>query len=307
MAKQGLKPGARAQPANPLQLITDALPRLRGGTARVASAILASPDEIAADSITRLAAAADTAPATVTRLATQLGFDGYPALRAAIARESGRAAQSAWESDIGSAIAPDDPSDKVLNVLASTEVNALRNALASIDLPAVERAAAAIAGAARVHVYGEWGDAIAAQELTIRLLRIGVPVWFHDGNQSSRIGAGLLSAGDAAVVVGRAGNDPIAEQFLRRSTDQGATSVVITGEVGSAVATAGDIVLFTGTRNGRIWTEFFAGRASDVLTTGLLFVLVAQRLPERVSAVQHTENDEPFPTHSIELTGDENR
>ncbi|SDT19481.1 MurR/RpiR family transcriptional regulator [Microlunatus soli] len=303
MAKHTPGSETRAQPANPLQLITDALPRLRGGTARVARTILTSPDEIAAGSITRLAAAADTAPATVTRLATHLGFDGYPALRAAIARESGRAAQSAWESDIGSAIAPGDPADKVLNVLASTEVNALRNALASIDLAAVERAADAIAAAERVHVYGEWGDAIPAQELSIRLLRIGVPVWFHDGNQSSRIGAGLLSTGDVGIVVARSGNDPIAEEFVRLASAQGATTVVITGEVDSAVAGAGDIVLFTGTRNGRIWTEFFAGRASDVLTAGLLFVLVAQRVPDRVAAHNPYGPEHPFAGPAAGQTG----
>ncbi|HEY9291550.1 MAG TPA: MurR/RpiR family transcriptional regulator [Microlunatus sp.] len=273
----------RAQQANPLQLINDALPRLKGATARVAELILSDPQQVAAGSITRLAAAADTSAATVTRLAGYLGFDGFPALRAAIAMETGRAAQSGWESDIGSSIAPDDSPDQVLNVLAGTEVNALRSALAAIDLDAVTRAADAIAAAGRVHVYGEWGDAIPAQELYIRLLRIGVPIWFHDGSQAARVGAGLLGEGDVALAISRSGADPTAEEFLRVAAELGARTVVITGEPESKIAGASDIVLFTGTRNGRIWTEFFAGRASDVLTAGLLFVLVAQRLPGRRS------------------------
>lgn len=303
MVEMDQPPAGGARSANPLQLIKDALPQLRGGSARVARAILDGPDDAAAGSITRLAATADTAPATVTRLATQLGFDGFPALRAAIARETGRVAQAAWEADIGSAIAPDDPPERVLSVLASTEVNALRNASDRIDLDTVGRAADAIAGADRVHIYGEWGDAVPAEELAIRLLRIGVPVWFHEGQRASRVGAGLLGSGDVALVVSRSAEDSIAEDFLRLATDRGATTVAITGEPDAAVAKRADLVLFTGTRNGRIWTEFFAGRAGDVLTCGLLFVLVAQRLPDHLSNPR-TDFDEPFPTHPT--TGDEN-
>ena len=37
------------------------------------------------------------------------------------------------------------------------------------------------------------------------------------------------------------------------------------------------IPLFTGIRNGSVWTQYFAGRASDTLVSSLLWVLVAQR------------------------------
>lgn len=291
----------RSEHANPLQLIKDALPRLRGATARVAQLIVSDPLQVARGSITRLAADAQTSPATVTRLATHLGYDGFPALRTAIAMETGRAAQSGWASDIGSSISPDDPPDQVLNVLAGTEVNALRNALSAVDLDAAVRAADAIAGAERVHIYGEWGDAISAQELHIRLLRIGVPVWFHEGRHSSLVGARLLSSGDVALAVSRSGSEPIAENFLSSARELGATTVLITGEPESTMAADCDIVLFTGTRNGRIWTEFFAGRASDVLTAGLLFVLVAQRMPELGTDGYPYEPDHPFDSGTRDL------
>jgi DNA-binding MurR/RpiR family transcriptional regulator len=289
-----IESGARAQPANPLQLISDALPRLKGAAARVAELILSDPEGAAGGSITRLASAADTSAATVTRLATNLGFDGFPALRAAIAMETGRAAQSGWERDIGSSISPDDAPGQVLNVLAGTEANALRAALSAIDLDAATQAADAIASAGRVHIYGEWGDAISAQELYIRLLRIGVPAWFHDGNQASRVGAGLLGPGDVALAVSRSGSDPTAGAFIEVAAELGARTVLITGEPGSALAESSELVLFTGTRNGRTWTEFFAGRASDVLTAGLLFVLVAQRVPDRRSVPTGYDPGHPF-------------
>ncbi|MEV0287264.1 MULTISPECIES: MurR/RpiR family transcriptional regulator [unclassified Kribbella] len=274
----------RAGSPSPLQLVKRALPELHGAMQRVAEHILANPDEVARGSITKLAEAAQTSAATVTRLSTHLGFEGYPALRAALAMEIGRGLEAGWASDIGLAIGPADPPEQVLNVLASTQANALRNALAAIDLTAATRVADAIAGARRTHIYGEWGDAIPARELYIRLLRIGIPVWFFDGPQSSQIGGGLLGSGDVALVVSRSGIDQTTLEFLRRSADEGALTVAITGVVDSPIARLADVTLDTGTPNGTTWTEFFAGRASDVLTAGLLFVLVAQRVPDHLTA-----------------------
>ncbi|MGZ0150880.1 MurR/RpiR family transcriptional regulator [Kribbella sp. WER1] len=274
----------RAGSPSPLQLVKRALPELNGAMQRVAEHILASPDDVARGSITKLAEAAQTSAATVTRLSTHLGYGGYPALRAALAMEVGRGMEAGWTSDIGLAIGPADPPEQVLNVLASTQANALRNALAAIDLTAATRVADAIAGARRTHIYGEWGDAIPARELYIRLLRIGIPVWFFDGPQSSQIGAGLLGAGDVALTVTRSGTDATTLEYLSRAREEGALAVAISGMPDAPISRVADITLDTGTPNGANWTEFFAGRASDVLTAGLLFVLVAQRVPDHLTA-----------------------
>ncbi|WP_169501724.1 MurR/RpiR family transcriptional regulator [Kribbella catacumbae] len=274
----------RADSPSPLQVVKRALPDLNGSMHRVAEHILANPDEVARGSITKLATAAGTSAATVTRLSTHLGFAGYPALRAALAMEVGRGLEAGWTSDIGLAIGPADPPEQVLHVLAGTQANALRNALGSIDLVAAARVADAIAGARRTHIYGEWGDAIPARELYIRLLRIGIPVWFFDGPQSAQIASGLLGDGDVALVVSRSGIDPATLEFIRRSKAEGALTVAITGVADSPVGTEAEVGLDTGTPAGGTWTEFFAGRASDTLTAGLLFVLVAQRVPDHLTA-----------------------
>jgi DNA-binding MurR/RpiR family transcriptional regulator len=296
--------------ADPLQRLREALPRLRNASRRVAELILADPERAAQSSITRLAAAAETTPATVTRLATGLGFEGFPALRAAIAVENGRAAQSGWERDIGTAIQPEDGADQVLNVLAGVEVQALRNSLTSVDRDAAVRLAEAIAAASRVHIYSDWGDSISARELYLRLLRIGVPVWYCEGSNSARAITPLLDTGDVVLAVSRSGADPLGRAFLTAGAERGALTAVITGEPDSDIAGCSDVVLYTGTRNGRMWTEYFAGRASDVLVAGLLFVLVAQRMPAQPqpsgSDELHLADGALFSEHQ-QPTGDENR
>jgi DNA-binding MurR/RpiR family transcriptional regulator len=269
----------RAAEQSPLQLIREALSSLSGARARVAQTILDDPYEAGRNSITWLAEKAATQPATVTRLSTSLGYNGFPALRAAVANENGREVQAGWESDIGSEISPADSPEEVLNVLAGHQFRAIRSAMANTDLVEVVRAAECIVTARRVQIFGEWGDKPPADELYMRLLRIGVPVWVGEGAYSARVGASLLAAGDVALVVSRSGDSEIASTFIAEAARHGATTIVLTGDPESPLANQCDIALFTGTGGGHTWTEYFAGRASDDFLGGLLWMLVAQRLP----------------------------
>ncbi|MYR89320.1 SIS domain-containing protein [Streptomyces sp. SID685] len=267
---------------SPLQLLRAALPGLTGAKLRVAEVILSRPDEVGDGSITWLAEAARTSAATITRLSTALGFDGFPELRAALAREHGRDVQAGWEKDIGSAITQDDPADKVLSTLAANQFSAARNAMASVDRAAVERVADRIASARRVQIFGEWGDAPPAQELYLRLYRIGIPVWFDDGAYFSQVGASLLGEGDVALVVSRSGESPIAARFVEIARQHGALTAVITGATDSPLGQEVDEVLYTGTGVGNSWTDYFSGRSSDDLLGAFLWALVIQRVPDRI-------------------------
>lgn len=280
----------RSEAGSPSRLLREATPTLSGAMLRVAEIIQDEPERAGRESITKLAERAGTSPATVTRLSTLLGFDGYPAFRAAIATEYGRDVQAGWEHDIGVEITPEDPPDAVLNVLASHQSRALRDALDTIDLETAATAADRIAAANRVHVFGEWGDSIPARELSIRLQRIGLPAWFHESQQTGAMLAGLLDENAVAVVVARSGDNDVASGFLDLAAEHGASTVVVTGVPESPVARKAELVLFTGTRNGSSWTEYFAGRASDALTCGLLWVLVAQRVSDTVAAVFETRH-----------------
>lgn len=276
----------------PLGAIKDRLPDLTGATRRVAELILASPEDAGRSSITSLAARADTSPATLTRLATTLGYDGFPALRAAIATDHGRDLQAGWERDIGTAITPGDPPDQVLHVLAGAQVQAARSAMSAIDLPTAEEVADLIVAASRIAIFGEWGDAIPAEELQIRLLRIGRPAWFHRGRQEAVVAARLLGPGDVALVLSRSGAHADAEEFLRLARGSGAATALITGTPRSGLAGLADHVLDTGVKNGPNWTDYFAGRATDALVAGLIFVLVAQRTPDSLGLPIRFEDQE---------------
>ncbi|WP_193107035.1 MurR/RpiR family transcriptional regulator [Brachybacterium sp. FME24] len=260
-----------------LQTLRDALADLTPTLQRVAEEILEDPLAAGSTSITALAGRAGTNAATVSRLAPRLGYSGFPELRSAIALENGRNAQSGWERDIGGAISLEDPAADVLDILAGTAARALRDAVSGIDVVRVEQAARVIAGAERVHLYGEWGDSVALRELHLRLQRIGVAAWFLDsGPVTLHAVCNTLTEQDVVVVLNRSGEDDVTARLLREASARGATTVAVHGMPGSPVDHGAEISVYSGIRNGEVWTHYYSGRASDTLVTSLLWVLVAQ-------------------------------
>ena len=273
-------PRPQADDASPLQALRDALPTLTGATARAAAHIVAAPAEASRMPITQLAAASEVSAATLTRLAGLLGYTGFPALRAAIATEHGREVQGGWQQDIGTAISPEDDAQDVLNVLVAAQTRSARHLMGALDLDGASRAAGWIATAGRIHLYGEWGDAVALHELYLRLLRIGRPVWWHESQQASRVAASLMGPGDVALCLSRSSENAAALEFCRLAAARDAHTVAIVSDPECALAQQVDVALDTGTREGEAWTDYFAGRASDTLAAALLWVLVAQRIPD---------------------------
>src|SRR6187431_3431056 len=89
------------------------LPEFTGALQRVAEQVLTDPAAASRATIVELAERSGTSPATVTRFCRALGFDGYAALRLAIAGETGRAARTGgWTMDIGREIQPSDPLER---------------------------------------------------------------------------------------------------------------------------------------------------------------------------------------------------
>lgn len=285
-----------ADDTSPLQALRDTLPTLTGATARAAAHIVAAPAEASRMSITQLAAASDVSAATLTRLAGLLGYRGFPALRAAIATEHGREVQGGWQRDIGTAISPEDSAEDILGVLVSAQTRAARHLMGALDLGGASAAADWIAHAGRIHLHGEWGDSVALHELYLRLLRIGRPVWWHESQQASRVAASLMGPGDVALVLARSNQDAAALEFCRLSGARGAHTVAIISDPDCTLSREVDVALDTGTREGSAWTDYFAGRASDTLTAALLWVLVAQHIPDALG-IKFTvgPGDQPAP------------
>src|SRR5919112_4630150 len=177
------------------------LPEFTGALQRVAEQVLTDPARASRATIVELAERSGTSPATVTRFCRALGFDGYADLRLGIAAETGRARSAGWTVDIGREIQPNDPLERVLGQIMAADTHAMHDTAALLDLAEVERAAVAIAGAARVNIFGASGSALVGEEMQFSLHRIGVPVWAWTDVHNGLASAALSRSGDVALGV----------------------------------------------------------------------------------------------------------
>jgi DNA-binding MurR/RpiR family transcriptional regulator len=250
---------------------------------KIAVEILHDPEGTAHSSIVDLAERAGTSTATVTRLSRMLGFAGYANLRVAIATETGRAEQARWETDISGDIAPDDPLDRALGVVATADTRAIQATATGLDLAAIGRVADAIANAGRVELFGLGSSGTAAREMAFRLERIRIPVWFRPDTHTALTNAALVQPGDVAIGLSHSGRTREVIEVLSEASDHGALTVAVTSFGRSPVAEVADVVLTTAVHETTFRVAALSALHSQLLVLDLIYVAVAQRTFARTS------------------------
>jgi DNA-binding MurR/RpiR family transcriptional regulator len=290
----GLRPvGGRTGPTTPppivesdgiLVVIRSRLHEFTGALQRVAEQVLNDPAGAARATIVELAERSRTSPATVTRFCRALGFEGYADLRLGIAAETGRARSAGWTVDIGREIQPGDPLGRVLDQIMAADTRAMHDTATLLDLAEVQRAADAIAGAARVNIFGASGSALVGEEMQFSLHRIGVAAWAWTDVHNGLAGAALLRPGDVALGVSHSGETRETIEMLAEAGSHGATTIALTSFPHSPLAELADIVLITASQATTFRPDALSARHPQLVVLDLLYVAVAQRTFDRAHA-----------------------
>ncbi len=257
------------------------LPTLPNALQRVAEQILDEPDGTARGTIVDLAQRAGTSTATVTRFCRVFGYRGYSELRVAVAAATGRAAQARWDTDIDREIGPTDDLAHLRGVVASADTRAIQDTAEQVDLAAVDRVAGAVAGAARVELFGLGSSGTAAREMAFRLERIRIPCWFRADPHTALTNAALLDAGDVAIGISHSGRTREVIETLTEASAHGALTVAVTSFPRSPVTRTADVVLTTAAPESTFRLAALSALHSQLLVLDLVYVAVAQRTFER--------------------------
>ncbi|MGQ4438623.1 MurR/RpiR family transcriptional regulator [Streptomyces violaceoruber] len=280
--------GGSAPPAPPAPPAPAALaakvrtlgPSMTRSMQRVAEAVAGDPAGCAALTVTGLAELTGTSEATVVRTARLLGYPGYRDLRLALA---GLAAQQQFgrAPAITTDIAVDDPIADVVAKLAYDEQQTLADTAAGLDTVQLGAAVAALTAARRTDVYGIGASNLVAQDLTQKMLRIGLIAHAPGDPHLAVTNAVQLRAGDVALAITHSGSTGDVIEPLRVAFERGATTIAITGRPDSPVTQYADHVLTTSTaRESELRPAAMSSRTSQLLVVDCLFVGVAQRTYE---------------------------
>ena len=266
------------------------LPGLRPAELRVALRILADPAAAATMSIGALAERCDTSAATVLRLCRAVGYRSYPVLRLELARETGRedGGRSSLPSPTGD-ISRTDTIPEIVAKIAWSDARAIEDTAAMLDIPSLTAAIDAVAGAARIDIYGVGASGFVAQDLHQKLHRIGLLSSVWPDTHAAITSAALLGPGDVAIGISHTGTTIDTVEALRVAAAGGATTIAITNVRASPLTAQARHVLTTAARETTFRSGAMASRIAQLAVVDCLFVGVAQHSYDRtLSALERT-------------------
>ncbi|GAA2030518.1 MurR/RpiR family transcriptional regulator [Terrabacter terrae] len=249
-------------------------PSLSPAEDRVADIVLADARRAAGLTISELATAARTSETTVLRFCRRLGLPGYPQLRLALAEES---AQPRTLRRSGTDISAKDTIDDIIAKVAFTDASAVEETAQQLDRDALAAAAAAIARAGRVDIYGIGASAIVGTDLQQKLHRIGVIAFAWNDPHIALTSATLLGPGDVAVGISHSGTTTETIEALAAARSTGAHTLAITNFPLSRLASGVDFLLTTAARETSLRSGATASRIAALTVVDCLYIAVAQR------------------------------
>lgn len=251
------------------------LPSLAPAEQRVGQAVLADPAAVASLSITALARRCGTSEATVVRFSRNVGFDGYPALRLALASEAGRSAAEG-RSSVGLDVEPEDSLAQVVEKVGAADTRAIEDTVANLDLEQLARAVQAIRDARRVEIHGIGASGLVATDLEQKLRRIGLAAAAATDRHAALTSAALLAPDDVVIALSHSGETSDVIDPLEQASAVDATRIAITNFRRSSLAQVADIVLTTAAHESVYRSGAIASRVAQLTVVDCLFVAIAR-------------------------------
>lgn len=254
------------------------IPALSNAERHVAESVIEHPALVIDSTITELAAACDTSTATVTRMCRAVGFSGYKEFRMAVAAANSRDEASRERFQVSDAeISPKDSLADVVAKVAYQEARAIEETAREIDLVALDAVVDAIRVAPRIDIYGASSSGLTAQDLQLKLHRIGIPGFCWSDAHLALTSAAITTPGSAAIAISHAGATLEANQLLQVAGARGAVTVAITNHPESPLGLAADYVLATSTREARFRTGAMSSRLAQMAIVDFIVVRLVQR------------------------------
>ncbi|MGH3516361.1 MAG: MurR/RpiR family transcriptional regulator [Haloechinothrix sp.] len=260
----------------PLVRIRALLPGLARAEQRVAKVVLEDPSQVARQSITEVAIAADTSETTVTRFCKAIGVGGYPQLRIALAADTARTAARTNRA-FGGDIEIGDDLATVVSKVSFADARAVEETGDQLDISTLRQVIDAVAGAGRVDIYGVGASAFVAADLQQKLHRIGKISFAWADTHIMLTSATVLGANDVAIALSHSGATSDTVEALRSAREHGATTVAVTNFPRSPITKVADHTLTTAARETTFRSGATASRIAQLSVIDCLFVGVAQR------------------------------
>lgn len=240
-ARRYLENGPRIDPIAPIDLVSR-IQRVEGDLSpaerRVAEAVAIDYQTTTRMTIAELARRAGVSQPSVTRFCRSVGCASFGEFKVRLATTLTVAAvylrtDRVFDDDIG----------QLAQLVMLRAGNAIRNCLEQLDSAVIKRVVAAIAGCARLDIYGQGGgSASIGEDAKLRFFRLGIPVCAYCDGHQQRMSAATLRPKDVVFAISNSGRSKPVVDAVKIARSYGAATVALTRPQ-TPLADAAEIVI----------------------------------------------------------------
>ena len=201
----------------------------------IAKCVCRHPEFIVNRKVREIARLCKCDNAQIVRFCQRLGYDGINGLRAALTREMMPALFSENESMA--------PFDEMKRNFAADYVRTVNDTLNMLGRESVKTTTLLIRAAKRIVVAGYGSSGLAAQEMHIKLVRMGFPAFCAVDPSFAQLNCALLEPTDVLLAFSVSGESRLICELAEKARSQRANVIVVTNHPGSTLGKLGDVVL----------------------------------------------------------------
>lgn len=245
-----------------LRSIRQHYPDLAGNYRLIADCILQRPEAALQMKVRDIAAVCRCDDAQVIRFCKKIGFDGFSALKNALAEELLMPQQAGVQSS--------DPFTVLREEFFAKTQRSLQETKELWAAEAFQKAVEALSHAKRILLFGMGASGLVAQDAGLKLLRLGLPAIYQPDSAHGRMLSGLLQQGDALLAVSFRGETAETCRVAQEARERGVYVIALTGYSNSRLASLGDCVLLTAADEQAFRPSAMVSRLAQLFTVDFL-------------------------------------
>lgn len=270
-----------------LEKIAEIIDRAPVARRTVLALILEDPQRVLDETFEALAQRANSSVPTIMRTCRDLGYPGLREFKLALAQEL-----AVGGSPLNRRVRIDDDTRQVIAKVTRGATSVISNVQAQLSVEAVEAAADAIVGAARIDCYGVGVTSnFMASDLQARLYRLGLASNSYLDPHLQLISAATTGPRNVVMAITYVGGMPSLLEAVDVARSQGAKVIALT-QAGSPLANMSDIVLSVEVAPDPVMPVGPEAYLAHLTVLEILTVLIAQRLGDgavsRLANIQRT-------------------
>lgn len=176
--------------------------------------------------------------ASITRFSKKLGFDGFPQLKIALAKEKDF-------QPVSENVSSSDSAYEVFSKICTDIYSSLEKTKAVIDKNALEECCVKLLNAKKVFIFGLGNSSSVAQDAAHKLFRTGISAAAYTDNHLQMIAATHADSDTVVIGISHSGRSRDIVEAMKLAKANGAFTVSVTNREKSPIIKVSDCVLTT--------------------------------------------------------------